>query len=644
MPKRTIMHKFTKGCGLRRGRSRACFSKAATVVWSSAALWFFFLSALPVFAQFTYNDGPIAIDVRIKRFWSKVTEVEMAAGLESPTETGITNEYVWKIRLRERDDIDGLGWSPVVQDGVAMRSHRWSPDNNNIVYTFVSPPGTTQAPTAIDFDLEAWEDNFDLCGDVNSICAGLPLPPSILTCTLDCGSPTTFESGMTVTVNTFLGNFTFNFNDPIPIFDIVRRFKTGRFPIRGGAENEWQIAQVETNDMKYAVQFEYRWRYLYAMPALCPGQEYHDGPMQFTLGVDQIWSDSDFCQWILSDEPLVLTVSAKENLMPAMPAPTCLPFSQDAPAWTVLNSTLINQNYAVAAPSSFQYSFDAWRNNCGDPCVFDPGTCGGSCSNRDERRGTLAFGSQFFRHSPPNTENYVDVPISAYSDNNGRFSNYTVRLKYRWTMGPPQVTSIAVQPPVVCEDDPVTIVAETRNATYLQWQVGNAYTCDAVTQWTDIPGAVCKTLEVPTGFSGPQVFRLKVMNRAGPGSTSDYGPHFREAYSQCVVVTRNPVVPPIIGPCEVSVAANSTVAYSLPPLPGVPPGGYTWTVTGEGNTIVSGQNTSSIIVRFGTNSGTVGVTVNFGPCGTRTKICNVEVDPQPTCEYVYVSPDGSNTS
>ncbi len=79
----------------------------------------------------------------------------------------------------------------------------------------------------------------------------------------------------------------------------------------------------------------------------------------------------------------------------------------------------------------------------------------------------------------------------------------------------------------------------------------------------------------------------------------------------------NPSNPGVITGLNSVCANDAGISYSIAPVFGAT--GYVWTVP-SGATIVSGQGTTSIIVDWGTNGGTIGVTASgtCGNSGTRT--------------------------
>ena len=83
--------------------------------------------------------------------------------------------------------------------------------------------------------------------------------------------------------------------------------------------------------------------------------------------------------------------------------------------------------------------------------------------------------------------------------------------------------------------------------------------------------------------------------------------------ARCATIYSAPAKPTVIsGPVTVC-AGQTNVAYSVVPVYGATT--YTWSVP-AGSTIVSGQNTTSIVVNFGTTTGKVGVTAK-NACGNR---------------------------
>jgi beta-glucanase (GH16 family) len=77
---------------------------------------------------------------------------------------------------------------------------------------------------------------------------------------------------------------------------------------------------------------------------------------------------------------------------------------------------------------------------------------------------------------------------------------------------------------------------------------------------------------------------------------------------------------------------TNSVTYSVPSLSGVT---YQWTVSGAGNTIVSGQNTNQITVNWGNTSGTVSVLVHDSCSTDATLNLNVTVSPNLWTNYGF---------
>lgn len=144
-------------------------------------------------------------------------------------------------------------------------------------------------------------------------------------------------------------------------------------------------------------------------------------------------------------------------------------------------------------------------------------------------------------------------------------------------------------------------------ATDYVWEITNgtlisgAGTSSVTVQWDAGAtfGQICVTTVVPCGESAPGCFNVSLSNP--------------------------PAEPEISGNDILCSGTNGS--YSVQPVPGAT--SYTWTVT-PGATIVSGQNTSSVVVNWGSvTSGSICATAN-GSCGPSQQICYpVTIDPMP---------------
>lgn len=194
----------------------------------------------------------------------------------------------------------------------------------------------------------------------------------------------------------------------------------------------------------------------------------------------------------------------------------------------------------------------------------------------------------------------------------------------------------------------------TTNATYYQWQVADATTsggtiCPASANWTDIPGQYCASYTVPQ-TPGTRIYRLKLMNRTGSGSTTNAGARYNISYSGCQRVTYLPYAPPIVSTaCGGSVPSggyvfSATAAPSINAIGGAVT--YTWSTTpATGVAYPSGNTGSSITITFPSTpqTYTITLTVSGGGCATTSSTCTVKVVGT-TCNFINVSPTGNDVS
>ncbi|MDW8335270.1 MAG: hypothetical protein RMM53_13740, partial [Bacteroidia bacterium] len=268
-----------------------------------------------------YNDGPIALDIRVKRCWSNqnfdITGLQYL--LFGP------NEYTYKLRFRDVENLDGTDWTAWKTVAADNQGYVWSPDDNQIVFSYVY--SGSQAPTLFEFEYEAFRNrcggrtDYNCC-EIFGLCTG--------------------------------------------IYDANRRQGVGRVAFRAAEPNVWTIAQALSSDEQYAFQFEYRWRYTYALPALCPNPPYSDGPVTLNVWLDKIWADTDFDGFgFFGAEELNVQFRFKDNLEAAFPASYfCFTGSQGAPRFNNVNAEVLNRTYADLAANSFQFDFRVWEDDC----------------------------------------------------------------------------------------------------------------------------------------------------------------------------------------------------------------------------------------------------------------------------------------
>ena len=461
---------------------------------------------------------------------------------------------------------------------------------------------------------------------------------------------------------------------------------------RGGNNGQVNYTQpivlTASGENKYAVVFAYQWDWITPQPPLCSTTNYQDGPITVSTDLVGVFSDEDwdggFCGVSLGgDEDIRVKIKGSDNLSPAFtPFSTAvgssIHISQNVPKWNTAPSYWnFTKNYTAANTnmSSINIAWDIWEEDgfylsilglglsCGTDDNYEGSDGMGAwyCINSDDAHATCIPGSPFtyanapvagfsfnWRNSPPNTDNYIDIPVRLSSS---PYINWLMRLKYRWTINNPTVNITSTLDNNLCIGNSITINTNTTNATWFQWQVNNATgptpgACPA-SGWADIPGANCPTY-TPPQTPGTRIYRLVVFNRNGTGSTTAVGSQYAYAYSQCVRVNYFPYAPPIQSvACGATVTQNTPVTFSIPVAPAVGaianPVSYTWSVTPSAGVIISAPNSSTTNITFpNTGAYTVSLTV-VDACAAADAVstCTVNVT-TPSCGYVYLSTSGND--
>ena len=433
----------------------------------------------------------------------------------------------------------------------------------------------------------------------------------------------------------------------------------------------------------YYVLFAYQWDWVTPLPALpsavaggCLAKtpfgepDYMDGPINLRVEFKGVWGDTDFDigAWCIGglgnaeDIRLLHRAWLQGDTEPAFwtcvnqtPGPMSL-LDQQQPEWNAVGdglAVMMDRNITTAefGRTFFNMRFDIFeKDGSGSECVWE---------GADDARYTTPVATPLqinWRSSPPNTWNYMDIPVraSAYSnsaaDNSNRGTNWTVWVRYRWTIGPPVIIGQPTAPPANCIGQAAShMCVQADNATYYQWQVQTADNCGAANPaaWTDLPGETCNCLTLPQ-VAGTRLYRVRAFNRNGQGSivssSSPTGSRYQETFSNCVPITFFPYAPPITGTiqCGGSVTGGETRNFSIPAVPGA--AGYLWQVTGPGTATISTPNSNSTNITFPSNVGlyTVTVTVvDLCAAADATSSCNITVA-APNCDAIYVSQTGND--
>jgi hypothetical protein len=417
---------------------------------------------------------------------------------------------------------------------------------------------------------------------------------------------------------------------------------------------------------------------------LCPSQQYTDGPMQLQVWLDGYFTDSDHegglggplqCfdnavgdallgERLYGNEEKYIRGRARTQFTGMPGWSTTIRNNQNRPQWinvspATAGAQLLNYNFTETGMNTFTYELESWESDCwtespgtcricilgGDPngsppccqtsinipfvgevCVWPPlGNLISIPASDFDRRAT-ATATVNWRNSPPNTDNFVYVPIQLSTS---QYQSHLARLRYRWTIANPVAGTVdGARDIILCPgvNHTMTVTGST-NATWYQWQYAEVEgpagpACPSGAIWIDIPGAICPTYTTPA-FTGTRVYRLKVFNRNGDGSKTPNGEKFAESYTVCTRITvLNNIIVPIDSPLECGtsgsptpVRAGSSISLRpvLPPapgsidIPGSPPIRYTWAAN-NGGTVNPDQPVGSpwqTTVTFPTTSPTV---------------------------------------
>jgi hypothetical protein len=369
---------------------------------------------------------------------------------------------------------------------------------------------------------------------------------------------------------------------------------------------------------------------------LCATEQYTDAPIQLQVWLDGYFTDSDHeggiggpfeCsdnlvgefiigERLYGNEEKYIRGKASTQFTPIASTawrPT-VRTTQDRPNWITVPAgnagrNLLNYTYTESGMNTFSYALESWESDCisDDPinscpvcigftvngsCCIVPnplaGTFGGNCvipgipiAGSDFQRYATTSGTVNWRNSPPDTDNFVYVPIQLSTS---KFQSHLARIRYRWTIPEPVAGTVSGDRDVIlCPGEAYSMtVTGSTNATWYQWQYAEVEgpagpACPSGATWIDVNGANCPTYNIPN-FVGTRVYRLKVFNRNGPGSKTPNGEKFAESFTVCTRITRlNNVVVPIDSPLECGTSANPTPVRAgssinlrpvLPPMPG----------------------------------------------------------------------------
>ncbi|MBK6276309.1 MAG: PKD domain-containing protein [Saprospirales bacterium] len=616
-----------------------------------------------------YNDGPIRLRVWAHKVWSSSNCGELG-----------NNEYaIENIRAR----VLSGGGASYISSPNGFGCTFWG--SNNRYYSF--NPNQMHAVRSVGLPLEAngyklLDVNYPSNVTVPSLFEVYTTDAYEEDCTgdfLSCGQGTELNYDECCCVNIpFVGRVCASGDDYLSTTNSWQNvfFRGGN----NGVVNYTQpIVMTSSGEHKYTVVFAYQWDWTYSFPPLCASPTYQDAPITVTADFVGLFADSDWdggtCGVSISgDEDLRAKFRTKDNLTAfgAWPA-TAIKFSQDFPKWNNANTNIFTRNYSSANTNmqSIDIEYDLWEDDgfettvfgnlyrpCGDAnwdnnfnancCITIAGFT--VCWDGDDNHSTGSFSINNWRNSPPNTDNFIEIPVRLSSS---QYENYVARIKYRWTISNPTATVTSTLDNTLCIGTPTTITTTSTNATWFQWQVTNVTgptpgACPS-SGWSDIAGANCSTY-IPPQTPGTRIYRLMVFNRNGTGSTTSVGSQFSYAYSQCVRVTYFPYAPPISSvACGATVTQGTPIVFSIPVVPSIGavanPTSYTWSVSPSAGVTISSPNTASTNITFA-NTGTYTVTMTVGDAcaaANATSTCTVNVTTS-SCGYVYLSTSGNDAN
>lgn len=187
-----------------------------------------------------------------------------------------------------------------------------------------------------------------------------------------------------------------------------------------------------------------------------------------------------------------------------------------------------------------------------------------------------------------------------------------------------QPGQITAQADTICGGTNAQLSSTGSNGS-LQWEVST----DNV-NWSPIPGETGTSLSIQVPNQGPNQYYRLTASTQSCGSSSSNG----------YLIVVNPLLNPpasITGPGSVN-PNQQNVSYSVAPVSGAT--SYTWTVP-PGASIVSGQNTTSIVVNFTTGQGNITVTANNACGNSQPQILSVSAGNQISCLAIKQSNPGA---
>lgn len=599
-----------------------------------------------LFAQNVYNDGQIQLKIWVHKVWT-TSDCSDIFGAD-PTWENI------RIRVRNNNtggyDYSASGLDIHFED---KGTHRWfrmdESTNRNVPAGVVSETPSTKGYKIFDKIYPNSAAPFEFDWKVDEMYEKDA-----------CGSWDNYKG---FNANPFSSDFCLNGDDKRAV---LSSWQTVVNPFRSTQAGVVQYVQSDLTeagdgrDDAYSIMFAYEWSWVDPLPPTCSSPKYNDDEIELTVRIRGLWSDSDFdggvdcVGGLAGNEELRLRYNIRDNIS-GYTGWNIQKYAQPEPGW---NNTgpiqIFNKTYTSYTDfESFTLDLETWEEDgCGSDNTYDTG-----CTFNDDNEHYTGTKTVNWRDSPPNTWNSVDLVLRAGSSN--RFGNWTLWIDYMYELSAPTV-SIAngggygtgsKYDRVICNASSTTIYGTATNATYYQWQVADVTSpagsgCPTSVNWTDINNANARCINyTPPKTLGTRIYRLKVMNRTGSGSTTASGDRLAVAYSECVRVTYLPYAPPIQSTiCGAVVYPGTTGAFSVvvpPHLDGVANVTYAWTVSPSTGVSISSATASATNITFNNGgSYTVTLTTSGGGCSNATSTCSVNVATAPSCDW-YVTPGGT---
>lgn len=302
------------------------------------------------------------------------------------------------------------------------------------------------------------------------------------------------------------------------------------------------------------------------------------------------------------------------------------------------------RNISNSSATQINLRFYGFEKDCAwfgitDRCMYD-GCCDQPfCFLADEYLNqTNTLGAINFLNDPQCQWNYY-----------GWFTcgNYEVKVRVRWEIAnPPVIIKHPSEPSpdtTLCVPVPLTLTVIGDSSTvFYQWQKSYSTSLNPAGGWSDISGANSSSYTVPV-INGTRNYRVLVSSGCIPGFSNT------STISQSVRVTYQPYpASPIISTsCGSMVLPNSTHNFSAiqpPDSNAIVNASFLW--SGSNGLVFQTPTSSSTDVTF-SSYGLYQISVEYQDnctgSNTVSPACQVIVGSS-HCDFVYVSPDGTDTS